>query len=73
MPIFSRKVGQGGSSTFEAAQVISISGHLAVAMLIYSHEVGQMGSTFEAAQFIPICEYLKEFLLEGKGLEGKEG
>ena len=63
MLIFSREVGQKGSSTFEAAQIISISGHLDVPMLIFSREVGQMGSTFEAAQIFPISEYLKEPLL----------
>ena len=63
VPIFSRKVGQGGSSTFEAAEVISISKHLVVAMLIYSREVGQQGSTFEAAQIFPSSENLKEPLL----------
>ena len=34
-----------------------------VAMLIYSREVGQQGSTFEAAQIFPSSENLKEPLL----------
>jgi hypothetical protein len=58
--IFSRKVGLGGSSTFEAAQVMSISGHLVGAMLGYSCEGGQRGSTFEAAQILPSSENLKK-------------
>jgi hypothetical protein len=61
--IFSRKVGLGGSSTFEAAQVISISEHLVGAMLSYSREGGQRGSTFEAAQISPSSENRKEQLL----------
>ena len=63
MPILSREVGQRGTSTRDVAQIISISGHLDVPMLIFSREGGQMGSTFEAAQIFPISEYLKEPLL----------
>ncbi len=33
-------------------------------MLIFSREVDQLGSsTFEAAQFLPVSEYLKEPML----------
>ena len=70
--IFSRKVGLGGSSTFEAAQVISISGHLVGAMLNYSREVGQRGSTYEVAQVLPCSENLKEPLVAAQILPGSE-
>jgi hypothetical protein len=71
--ILSRKVSLGGSSTFEAAQVIAISWLLVGAMLIYSREGGLQGSTFEAALISPSSEYLKEQLLDfsrGVGLVG---
>ena len=74
MLIFSREVGQRGFSTFVAAQIISISGHLEVPMLIFSREVDQLGSsTFEAAQFIPVSEYLKEPMLTFRREVGQLG
>ena len=42
-------------------------------MLIFSREVGQMGSTFEAAQIFPISDYLKEPLLTFRREVGRVG
>ena len=64
MLICSREVGQLGSSTFEAAQIIPISEHLKEPFLTFGREVGQLGSSaFEAAQIFPISEYSKEPML----------
>ena len=62
--IFNRELGLMGSSTFEAAQIISISEHLREPMTIFSHQGGQISSSIlEAAQVITISEHLEKPML----------